>query len=464
MTRNVRLSGRSARVRLAAGIGAGAVIAGAMAGCSGGGSGASGAQVPATAKQTITYSMWDPNIEVAYKEIAAQFEQAHPNITVDINLVPFASYWQKLATEGAAHNAPDIFWTMPAYFMPLVSSGMLLDVAPLIARDHLQLPAMLPALKSSTQVQGKTIGLAQNQDSLAILYNLNQLHQAGVQSVPQPPALTWNPQNGGSLVALAQKLTTDSSGKHPGQPGFNPGSIARYGFVWTNTLDDPYNLAPWLESNGGGIVDKSGHLVIDSPQNVQTITFIKNLSDKWHVSPTYQAIAATTGYSLFSSGRLGMWFADDAELSALQAQAKFPWAVGMNPAGAQGSWTRSNPLLNSIYSGSSHQAAAWMFAKYIESAPVQKLIGTQGREIPVASAGVDSYQASWTAHQVSVKPYITAITAPGANVVTDPVLPGFDQLYDTWISTMTSILAGSISVQSGLAQLQSSAQSITGTK
>jgi multiple sugar transport system substrate-binding protein len=463
MTRNVRRAARSARTRLAAGIGAGAVLVSAMAGCSGAGGGAAGAQVPASAKQTITYAMWDPNIEVAYKQIAAQFETAHPNITVDINLVPFASYWQKLSTEAAARNAPDAFWTMPAYFMPLVNSGMLLNIAPLIARDHLQLPAMLPALKNSTVVSGKTIGLAQNQDSLAILYNMNQLHQAGIQSVPEPPALTWNPRSGGSLVALAEKLTTDSSGKHPGQPGFNPNSIARYGFVWTNTLDDPYNLAPWLESNGGGIV-KNGQLVIDSPQNVQTITFIKNLSDKWHVSPTYQSIAATTGYSLFSSGRLAMWFADDAELSALQSQAKFPFAVGMNPAGSNGSWTRSNPLLNSIYAGSSHQAAAWEFIKYIESAPVQELIGAQGTEIPVASAGLGSYQASWSAHHVSVKPYITAITAPSAHVVTDPVLPNFDQFYDTWISAMTSILAGSIGVQAGLAQLQSSAQSITGMK
>jgi multiple sugar transport system substrate-binding protein len=290
------------------------------------------------------------------------------------------------------------------------------------------------------------------------------LAAAGIKNVPEPPALTWNPENGGTLVKIAQELTVDSSGKHPGQAGFNPAAIVRYGFLWTDSLDDSYNLTAWLHSNGGTVQTPSGTLAIDSPQNVQTITFIKDLSDKYYVSPPYTALAASTPFSLFAANRAAIWYSGDWELAALLQQSKFKMEIGLNPAGADGSWTRSNPLSDSVYSGSTHQAAAFLFAEYVSSATAQNMIGKTGIEFPATAPGDQLFLKYWAQRGVDAESYVVATHKNGDRIATDPVLNNFNQFYDVWVSTMTKILSNSLPVQGGLVQLQQAEEKITGLK
>src|SRR5437870_5498700 len=81
------------------------MLAGLVA-CGGGSTSSSGGN----GTVNLTYALWDQNEQVGYQQSVNQFMKLHPNIHVTIEQTPWGSYWQKLSTEFAAGNAPDVFW------------------------------------------------------------------------------------------------------------------------------------------------------------------------------------------------------------------------------------------------------------------------------------------------------------------------------------------------------------------
>src|SRR5688572_8005490 len=59
---------------------------------------------------TISYALWEQTQVPAHEQIIAAFEEQHPNINVEIQLVPWSEYWNKLQTALAGGEAYDVFW------------------------------------------------------------------------------------------------------------------------------------------------------------------------------------------------------------------------------------------------------------------------------------------------------------------------------------------------------------------
>ena len=79
------------------------------------------------------------------------------------------------ATGGAAcgldvastgHSAPDVFWDHVAYFPQLVQEGALMNLTPLIQKDHLDLSVYYPQLLKPYQYQGNSYGLPKDWDTI----------------------------------------------------------------------------------------------------------------------------------------------------------------------------------------------------------------------------------------------------------------------------------------------------------
>ena len=75
---------------------------------------ASGGAIAATAAAGasqihLVYSMW-PGEQPGYAKDVALFEKAHPNISVTIEVIPYANYEPKLTEEFTTGGGPDVFW------------------------------------------------------------------------------------------------------------------------------------------------------------------------------------------------------------------------------------------------------------------------------------------------------------------------------------------------------------------
>src|SRR5205085_11138122 len=101
------------------------------------------------------------------------------------------------------------------------------------------------------------------------------------------PKAGWNFEQ---FLQTAQKLTI------PGK---------QWGFVFNNWMA---GWIMWLWNNGGDVLSPDGTRAsgyFDSPHNVQTVSFLRDLIDKYKIAPTLSA-NASLGVDPFANGQAAM--------------------------------------------------------------------------------------------------------------------------------------------------------------
>jgi multiple sugar transport system substrate-binding protein len=280
----------------------------------------------------LTFQSWDP------PDVTNQFivpcTKKNPSIHVKVEPVA-GTYITKLQTEFAAGKAPDFFYGDEAQTLKWGSSGQLLNQLP-----YLKAMGVNPAKDFLLQGQywgGGTVsshvfyGGAIATEDVYILYNKNNFAQAGVTPPPSDVAHAWTWTQ---LVAMARKLTVDRHGHHPGQAGFDPKHIMRYGV----SIDPRFwpVILPLIYSNGGQVFDKTNrHFVMNQGAAADAVQAVVDLATKDHVMPTPAQINASGGSSgglSLSSGRVAMRIDGNWNIYFEQYPKKtYPLGIGVLP-------------------------------------------------------------------------------------------------------------------------------------
>ncbi len=415
-----------------------------LAACSGSGSGSSSGN----GVVNLTYALWDQNEQVGYQQSINQFMKLHPKIHVTIQQTPWASYWQKLGTEFAAGNAPDVFWDHLAYYPQYVQQGQLTNLSPLIKQDNIGMSTYYSQLVNEWTYQGNVYGLPKDWDTIAILYNKQLFQKAGI---PAPTNLTWNPSDGGPFLQAAQKLTLDKNGKAPTDAGFDASHISQYGYVSENNSQEGY----WnfIGMNGGTFLDKKfgQNFLFDQPQSVQALQYLVDLVNKYHVSPpaTETNNNGSVAIQLFEGGRAAMVTAGSWELSSIAQQTKIPWGVVQLPAGSKGVMSVFNGLTDSIYAKTQHPQEAWELEKWLGSAPSQHIMGSGGYVWPGIQSEDQSFLQYWQKKGIDVSPFLTE--AKGSTL-TFPITFGYNEASIKINDLFNQMWLGQLSVPSATSQ------------
>lgn len=404
----------------------------AFAACGGGGSGSSSSNGPVN----LTYALWDQNEQVGYQKSIDVFMQQHPNIHVKIEQTPWASYWQKLSTEFAAGNAPDVFWDHLAYYPQFVQQGQLMDLSSQIKQDNVDMSQYYQTLVNEWSYQGKVYGLPKDWDTIAILYNKQMLQQAGISP---STGLTWNPTDGGTFLQAAQKLTVDQNGKHPTDAGFDAAHIKQYGFVSENNAQEGF----WnfIAMNGGSLIDKQfgQNFLLNQPPAQQALQFLVDLITKYHVSPPATETNNNGGVAeqLFEGNKAAMIAAGSWELTSVSQSTKSAWGVMELPAGPNGVMSVFNGLTDAIYVKTQHPQEAWQLEKWLGSAQSEQIVGSGGYVWPGIKSVDQSFVQYWQGKGIDVSPYLKeaqgkTITFPitfGYNEASTDINNVFNQMY-----------------------------------
>jgi multiple sugar transport system substrate-binding protein len=117
------------------------------------------------------------------------------------------------------------------------------------------------------------------------------LREAGIAFPPEDASKPWT---WAQFVEAAKKLTRDSSGKTPNDPGFNYDNVVQYGTLmptwWLSWL-------PLLYTTDSGIANDTGTaLKMNSPDGTRVIQSIANLSLVDKVAPSF-AMASSSAFS-----------------------------------------------------------------------------------------------------------------------------------------------------------------------
>ncbi|GAA1727139.1 ABC transporter substrate-binding protein [Brachybacterium phenoliresistens] len=118
----------------------------------------------------------------------AAFTTAHPDIPVTSEKAEFSAYWDKLATQTAGGQGPDVFRMSMSYFQEYADRGALLDLSDFIG-DALDISSLDADVAASGDVGGGTFGIGQSSITHATFRNTRLAEEHGI---ALPAAWSWD--------------------------------------------------------------------------------------------------------------------------------------------------------------------------------------------------------------------------------------------------------------------------------
>lgn len=131
--------------------------------------------------------------------VIEMFEQKYPHITIEPEFAGWADYWDRIATQAAGRNLPDIFQQDMQYIDLYSSRGMLADLTPYIESGALDTTHIAESELSGGRLDGKLYGLNLGSNALVGLYDPELFAKAGV----EPPGSEWTWDD---YVAIAEAI------------------------------------------------------------------------------------------------------------------------------------------------------------------------------------------------------------------------------------------------------------------
>ncbi|MFI7015033.1 ABC transporter substrate-binding protein [Streptomyces sp. NPDC050164] len=177
-----------------AGAGAAALtLGGAVASC---GSGSSGGT-----SETVTLTWWDyftlDNFQPGMNRLIKDIEADVPNVRIERRTFPFADLDRQITLGAISGDLPDIAIVDNVAMNTLGGSDLLADLTDRV-KEWGQADQYYKGPWDGCQIGGKTLGIPNNSNCLALYYNTRVLESAGV-----APPTTWD-----ELASAAERLTT----------------------------------------------------------------------------------------------------------------------------------------------------------------------------------------------------------------------------------------------------------------
>jgi multiple sugar transport system substrate-binding protein len=261
----------------------------------------------------------------------------------------------------AGEDDPDVFLMDIIWIGQFAASGWLEPLDHYITRDSFDLsPFFGGIIEFADRFEGETVALPVYIDAGLLYYRSDLLEKYGYKAPPE----TWS-----DLVEMAKAI---QAGERKTNPGF-------WGFVWEGAQYEGL-VCTFLEfalSNGGSLVDENGALTLDRPENVEALTFMRDLISTYAISPpnTYTEMKEEEVRSLFQSGNAafernwpyawGLHQADGSNVKDRVGIALLPKFEGGRHVAALGGWHVG------ISRSSNTKDAAWELVKFIVSEKTQ---------------------------------------------------------------------------------------------
>ncbi len=239
---------------------------------------------------TISFlTHWPPETVELLEEAASVYSEANPNVTVEIQAVPFGDLLTTIRAQ-AGGDAPTISGIYDLWLPELVRDELVVAAPEAVATE---VTDNWPAgVVTAATVDDALYGVPNEIDLYALNYNTALFEEAGIEAAPA----TWD-----ELIAAAEALTVRDGD-----------TITRQGLglinSWAAGVVHPF--ASLLASNGGTLIGEDGMPALNTPEALETFELYENLVSGVQVTdPTMgTADANTTGPFLdnFVAGNTAM--------------------------------------------------------------------------------------------------------------------------------------------------------------
>jgi multiple sugar transport system substrate-binding protein len=291
---------------------------------------------------TITFSSWVGD-SPQMKRFASEFEQLHPNITIQFQSVSADNSTQKLTTEIAGGTAPDVAFMDSSAVEQFASRDALVNLDGYIAGSKVDMGDYVPGFLQTAEFNGSTYALPFDGETTGIFYRTDMFKAAGISS----PPTTWS-----EFQQDAAKLTIPSK--------------KQYGFIVFGP-ESEYYWEPFLWQAGGHLMSSDGKTIaFDSSQGKQAADFYVGL--RKYSPPDYYSSNSWDGRVAFATGKVAMyeagaWFGGEMKSSFPKIDGK--WSVAPMPTGPAGCATTIAGDSLAVFSQSKNPDAAWLWVDFL---------------------------------------------------------------------------------------------------
>ncbi|MBC9820232.1 extracellular solute-binding protein [Terrabacter sp. MAHUQ-38] len=370
-----------------AGLALGACGGGTGAGNAGGAGGSTGGEEVKTIKLVAaeyskdhTKAFWDAFAK-AYKE--------KTGYTLEVQVVSWDNIDQQSSTMIQNNQAPDIL-NLNAY-ASYAKDGLLYD-------SDAVLPASVKSDILDTFVKygtydGKFYGFPDLSSARAFFYNKALFKQAGINEPPK----TW-----AELEADAKKITALGGG--------NVGYALPLG-----PEESQGEFSMWLFNNGGTWKD-GGKWTINSDKNVETLAFLKKLTDAKLTQNNPARTNRADAFDLFKSGKAGMVIGFSPLAADLDKDKKVDYGVAPFPTndGSESKTFGVTDYLMAFKKPGNEKAVKAFYELYYQPDQVNTFIKAEGF-LPVTKSGVEAF-----AGETKLKVYLDTLPNAQLTPTDDP--------------------------------------------
>ncbi|WP_228011058.1 extracellular solute-binding protein [Nonomuraea phyllanthi] len=370
-----------------------------LSSCGSGGSGGSGGDDQASGGGQVTLKMVAADYgsgpgkpdsgENFWKGVVDEFQAANPNIKVDVQVINWNDIDKQVATMIQNGQVPDILQT--GGYSGFVNDGLLYKVdevlSPEVSGD------MLQKFSDFGKVDGTAYGIPFVSSARALFYNKDLFEKAGIAEPPK----TWD-----ELKADAEKLkkagVTQPFGLPLGQEEAQAESFL------------------WMLGNGGGYQDASGKWAINSPQNVETFTYMKGLVEAGLTTPNPGTKDRKTVWEDFGAGKVGMVNGGPMSIPIFDAAGLKNYGVAPIP-GKAGPLDTTLGVMDWImaFNKNGHAAEIKKFFDFFYTGSAAQKISDTYKLLPVTNGGIKKLEGD-----EKLKPFLDALPNASFYPFTDP--------------------------------------------
>lgn len=198
---------RRRKAALAAGLALGAVLTA----CSG-----PDGSTSAGGKVVLRYTWWgNPDRAARTQEAVDLFEQRHPDVDVQTSFAGYEAYKQKLATQAAGGDAPDVMQLDYRMIDQYASGGVLLDLGE--QQATLKTGEFDPGLLATGKLNGKQYAVPQGRGTETVVYDPTRWKEAGLEPPADASDGGWTWDQWADAMRVLKEKTGTPGGTDPGQ-------------------------------------------------------------------------------------------------------------------------------------------------------------------------------------------------------------------------------------------------------
>jgi multiple sugar transport system substrate-binding protein len=288
--------------------------------------------------------------------------------TLEVQIVSWDDIDQQSSTMVQNNNPPDIL-NLNAY-ASYAKDGLLYSADEVLS-DTVKTDLLDAFVKSGTY-EGKMYGMPDLSSARAMFYNKDLFTKAGINEPPK----TW-----AEFEAAAKKIAD-----------LGDGAIG-YGLP-LGPEESQGEFSIWLFNNGGDW-KKDGKWTINSPENVETLTFLKGLSDKKLTQNNPGKTNRQDAFDLFASGKVGMVVGFSPLAGQLDEAKKVNYGVAPMPTAEEGAEPQTfgvTDYLMAFKKPGNQEAVKAFYDLYYQKDQVNEFIRAEGF-LPVTKSGIEEFKS-----------------------------------------------------------------------